>query len=414
MAPSKRLNRRSLIRGAAAIGLGTAAAGCRLPLPFELFGKPTAVEKRSGLEYRTLGKTGLKVAMLGLGCFHFIERTAAETQAIVARYLEMGGNYVETAYAYGNGDSEKKVGAALQGKRDQVVLATKVAVRDQAGAAKLLDVSLANLQTDHVDIWFMHAIQSPKELDQILLPEGALHAAEAAVQAGKVRFIGISGHGWADVLIDGLNRYPFDVVMHNFNYLDRFNFPSSEQELLPLAIEKGVGVVGMKAVGDGLLYRSPEAALRYTFGLPIATMAAGMNTLAYLETDMAIAKAYQPMTAAEQEALFTDAPELGNYVCRQCGKCLPNERNVPIPTIFQLEGMLDRQMIDFNEHDTAERNLRNQLSYWFALGNVAKERYRALKVNKDDFASCAAVEASCPYGLPIVRKLEFVHAKLTA
>ena len=143
--------------------------------------------------------------------------------------------------------------------------------------------------------------------------------------------------------------------MHNFNYLDRFNFPSSEQELLPLALEKGVGVVGMKAVGDGLLYRSPEAALRYTFSLPIATMAAGMNTLAYLENGYGgCQRLTQPMTAAEQEALFKDAPELGNYVCRQCGKCLPNERNVPIPTIFQLEGMLDRQMIDFNQHDAAE------------------------------------------------------------
>lgn len=414
MTPSKRYNRRAFLRGAAALGLGTAAAGCRLPLPLELFGKPSAVEKRSGLEYRALGKTGLKVALLGMGGYHFLERTAAEAQTIIARYLELGGNYVETAYAYGNGDSEKKVGAALLGKRDKVVLATKVAVRDKAGAAKLLDTSLANLQTDHVDIWIMHAMQSPQELDQILLPEGALRAAEDARQAGKVRFIGISAHGWADVLIDALKRYPFDVVMHNFNYLDRFNFPSSELELLPLALEKGVGVVGMKAVGDGLLYRSPEAALRYAFGLPIAVMAAGMNTLAFLETDMTAAKAYTPMTATEQEALFRDAPELSNYVCRQCGKCLPNERNVPIPTIFQLEGMLDRQMNDFNEHDAAERALRNQFASFFALGNVAKERYRALKVNKDDFASCAAVEPNCPYGLPIVRKLEYVDAKLTA
>jgi uncharacterized protein len=413
MSQVKGLTRRALLTSAAVLGLSTAASGCALKLPFELFERTRAVEKRSGLDYRTLGKTGLKVALLGMGGFHFIERSASETQAIINRYMELGGNYIETAYAYGDGDSEKKVGTALLGKRDQVVLATKVAARDRAGAARLLDTSLANLQTDHVDIWFMHAVQSPQELEQILGPEGALRAAEDARHAGKVRFIGISGHGWADVLLDGLKRYPFDVVMHNFNYLDRFNFPSGEQELLPLALALGIGVVGMKAVGDGLLYRSPETALRYALSLPIATMAAGMNTLAYLETDMTAAKAFTPMTAAEQEALFKDAPELGTYVCRQCGKCLPNERSVPIPTIFQLEGMLDRQMIDFYEHDTTEVNLRNHLAYWFALGNVARERYSALKINKDDFASCAGIEANCPYGLPIVRKLGFADAKLT-
>ncbi len=409
-----RMSRRQFVRAAAALGLSAAAAGCGLKPSSEVFGQPASVKKVSGLEYRALGKTGLEVALLGLGGFHFIERDAALTKQIVSRYIELGGNYVETAYSYGNGDSETKVGAALQGLRDKVVLATKVGARDKAGAAKLLETSLANLKTDHVDIWFMHAVQSPQELDQLLADDGAIVAAEEARAAGKVRFIGISGHGWADVLLDGLKRYPFDVVMHNFNYLDRFNFPSSEQELLPYAIEHEIGIVGMKAVGDGLLYRSPEPALRYAFGLPLSTMVAGMNTLEFLEGDMAVAKNYQPMSAAEQERLFADAPELGNYVCRQCGKCLPNERNVPIPTIFQLEGMLDRQMVDITNRDAAETNLRYQLAYWFGLQEVAKERYAALGVNKADFASCAAVEPDCPYKLPIVRKLEYVHAKMTA
>lgn len=412
MAGSGNISRRAFVRGAAALGLSAAAAGCGLRLPAEVFGTPAGVKKVEGLEYRVLGNTGLEVALLGLGGFHFIERDAALTKQIVTRYIELGGNYVETAYAYASGDSERKVGAALEGLRDKVVLATKVAARDKAGAARLLDTSLSNLRTDHVDIWFMHAVQSYDELEQILAPGGALEAAEEARTAGKVRFIGISGHGWGDVLLEGLKRYPFDVLMHTFNYLDRFNFPSSESELLPYAVEHGVGVVGMKAVGDGFLYRSPGPALRYTFGLPIATMAAGMNTLEYLEGDMAVAKSYTPMTAAEQEQLFKDAPELGSYVCRQCGKCLPNERNVPIPAIFQLEGMLDRQMMDNNSHDDEERKLRSSLAFWFGLQKVAKERYAALQVNKDDFASCAAVEPNCPYGLPIVKKLEFVHTKM--
>jgi hypothetical protein len=198
--------------------------------------------------------------------------------------------------------------------------------------------------------------------------------------------------------------------MHTFNYLDRFNYPSSEAELLPLAAEKGVAVVGMKPVGDGYLYRSPEPALRYAFSLPCATMVAGMNQMAHLETDMAVAKAFKPMGKKEMERLFAEAPELGDYVCRQCYQCVPNPENVPIPQIFQLEGMYDRQMDDGRRHDAQEDQLRSRLKGWFGTDRVARQRYRELKVDADVFASCA--EIKCPYGIDIVRKLKIAHAKL--
>ena len=411
-----RLSRREFLQraGLAGVGLtGAAAAGCgRLPLPVELFGQRPAVEKRQGLAYRDFGQTGEKVAMLGLGGYHFLEISQEEVTEIVQRYLDMGGNYVETAYAYGSGNSERKVGRALQGRRDEVFLVTKVAARDKAGAARILEQSLENLQTDRVDLLFMHAVQEPYELEAILGEDGALHAAEEARQAGKVRYIGVSGHGWADVLIEALERYPFDAVMHTFNYLDRFNYPSSEVELLPLAAEKGVAVVGMKPVGDGYLYRSPEPALRYAFALPCATMVSGMNKMEYLETDMAVAKAFQPVGKKEMEELFAAAPELGDYVCRQCSKCVPNPGDVPIPQIFQLEGMYDRQMDDGRSHDPEEQRLRSQLKGWFATDRVARQRYRELDVNPGDFDSCAEVASRCPYEINIVRKLKIAHAKL--
>jgi len=413
----RRLSRRQFLQraGLMAVGLtgATAAMSCgRLPLPIESFGQPAGVEKRQGLEYRAFGKTGEKVAMLGLGGYHFLEITQQEVTEIVHRYLDMGGNYVETAYAYGSGRSERKVGEALQGRRDEVFLATKVAARDKAGAARLLKLSLENLQTDHVDLLFMHAVQDFLELEAILSEDGALRAAEEAREAGKVRYIGISGHGWADVLIEGLKRYPFDAVMHTFNYFDRFNYPSSETELLPLAAEKGVAVVGMKPVGDGYLYRSPEPAFRYAFALPCATMVSGMNSIEYLETDMAVAKAFKPMSEEEMEVLFAEAPELGDYVCRQCYKCVPNPKDVPIPQIFQLEGMFDRQMEDVRQHEPEDQTLRSKLKDWFHTDRVARERYRELGVNPDDFDSCAQVESQCPYGIRIVRKLRIAHSKL--
>ena len=391
----------------------TAAASCgRLPLPVEIFGQRFGVEKREGLEYRAFGRTGEKVAMLGLGGYHFIEISQEQVTEIAHRYLDMGGNYVETAYAYGSGNSERKIGEALKDRRDEVFLATKVAARDKAGAARLLERSLANLQTDYVDLLFMHGVQESYELEAILGEDGALRAAEEAQQAGKVRFVGVSGHGWADVLIEALNRYPFDAVMHTFNYLDRFNYPSSEGQLLPLAAEKGVPVVGMKPVGDGYLHGSPEAAFRYAFALPCATMVSGINSLEYLDIDMAVAKTFRPMSKGEMEKLFSEAPELGDYVCRQCYKCLPNPRNVPLPQIFQLEGMYDRQMEDGHEHEPEDQLLRSHLSGWFNTDFVARQRYRELNVNPDDFESCAEVEANCPYGIEIVRKLKLVHAKL--
>lgn len=415
--PHPRLSRREFLRRAALVGVGlaggAAAAGCgRLPLPAELLGRRRGVEKRQGLEYRSFGKTGEKVAMLGLGGYHFIEIAQQEVTEIVHRYLDMGGNYVETAYAYGSGDSERKVGEALRGRRDGVFLATKVAARDREGAARLLERSLQNLQTDHVDLLFMHAVQEPYELEAILSEHGALRAAEEARQSGKVRFIGISGHGWADVLIQALERYSFDAVMHTTNYLDRFNFPSSETELLPLAVEKGVAVVGMKPVGDGYLYRSPEPAFRYAFTLPCATMVSGMNKLEYLETDMAVARAFRPMSQQEMETLFAEAPELGDTVCRQCYECVPNPRDVPIPQIFQLEGMFDRQMEDGRPHDPQDQLLRSRLKGWFGTDQVARQRYRTLDVNPEDFDSCVEVEPNCPHAIEIVRKLKLTHAKL--
>ncbi len=112
------------------------------------------------------------------------------------------------------------------------------------------------------------------------------------------------------------------------------------------------------------------------------------------------------------ERLFAAAPELGDYVCRQCSKCVPNPRNVPIPQIFQLEGMFDRQMDDGRRHEPEGEALRSLLKNWFDTAQVARQRYRALKMNPDDFESCAEVEDNCPYGIGIVRKLRIAHAKL--
>jgi predicted aldo/keto reductase-like oxidoreductase len=214
-------------------------------------------------------------------------------------------------------------------------------------------------------------------------------------------------------MIEALNRYRFDVIMTNFNYYDRFNFPLIEQELLPLALEQNVGVVGMKAVGDGFLWRSAEQSFRYAWTLPIHVMAAGMNTMDMLELDLAYAEAFSPMSDEEKEQLFFDAPELGNYVCRLCDECLPCPENINIPRIFELEGWYDRQMWDEVVRDPGDYWLRTGLRFWFANEERAQTAYAKLPVKATACTDCGECEPRCPYHLPIVRKLGIAHAKLT-
>lgn len=365
------------------------------------------------MEYRTLGRTGLRTSILGTGGFHYLEISAAETEAILNRYLDAGGNYLETAAQYGNGESERKVGPTVARRRDEFVLVTKCHPRDRATAAQTIDQSLRHLQTDHVDILFMHHVQGQAELDAILAEEGALRAAEAARQAGKVRFIGMSNHGHPELMIQALERYPFDVIMTGTNYYDRFNFPRLEAQLLPMAVERGIGIVGMKGVGDGYLWRSAEIALRYAWSLPIGTLALGFNTVEMLEQDLAWAEAFTPLTGEERERLYTDAPELGNYVCRLCDKCLPCPEKIDIPRLFELEGIYDRQMWDGVIRDPADFALRNRLRFWFDNQERARAAYAETAVKADACTNCGDCELRCPYRLPIVSKLRHTHYKLS-
>ena len=365
------------------------------------------------MKYRVLGKTGLRTSILGLGGFHLLEISPEDTHLIVNRFLDAGGTYIETAAQYGDGESERKLGPALGSRRDECILATKTHLRDREGAAGSLDNSLDLLRTDHVDIFFMHHVQSSEELEQLLAPSGALQAAEAARDAGKVRFIGITNHGQPQVMIQALEAYPFDVVMTNFNYYDRFNFPAIEQELLPLALQKNVGIIGMKVIADGFLYRSAETAFRFSWSLPIHTMVAGMNTMAILEQDMAWADDFVPMSAEQKEQLYAQAPELGNYVCRLCDKCLPCPEGLDIPRIFNLEGWYDRQMWDRTVREPGDFWMRQALRFWFMNEDRARAAYADLEIKADACTDCGECEPRCPYGLPIVSKLANVHYKLT-
>jgi predicted aldo/keto reductase-like oxidoreductase len=352
------------------------------------------------------------LSLIGVGGFHLLEIPTSDVSRILNTYLDRGGNYIETAAGYGSGQSEKKIGATVSTRRDEFVLATKAGARTKAEYLELVEQSLRNLRTDHLDIVFMHGVQSPEEAGQITGAGGALEGALEARQAGKLRFIGITGHGRPHSLIHALKGYDYDVLMTGFNYYDRFNWPEGEGELIPLCQEKGTGVLVMKAIGDGYLYRSFEPALRYALGLPAACVVLGMNTMEQLEEDFRIAESFTPMSDLQKEELYQSAPELGDYVCRLCGACAGANGFDP-QTVFRLEGLYDRQMDDKRLADTAQYALRERLKFWFRQNDLARKEYAALPAQVDPQADYSHLNASCPYGIDIDRKLKIAHSKLS-
>lgn len=175
------------------------------------------------MDKRPLGKTSLKTSIIGVGGFHLVESPQEEVTCILNEYLDNGGNYIETAASYGKGLSEKKIGYAISGRREEYVLASKCGEYYKKEAEILIDKSLKNLKTDHLDILFMHGVQRVEDSEVIMSSNGAFEAVLQAQRNGKVRYIGISGHGQPDALIHAIRNYPYDVLLAGFNYYDKFN-----------------------------------------------------------------------------------------------------------------------------------------------------------------------------------------------
>lgn len=365
------------------------------------------------MQRRRLGQTELELSILGFGGYHLLEIPASKAASLLHSYLDAGGNYIETAASYGDGESELRIGPVAAERRDEFYLATKTGERDAEGVRNEFARSLSNLQTDYVDILFLHAVGTNEDLERVLAPGGALCAAEQLCKEGKVRYIGITMHGQPDVLIEAVQRYPFDVLMTGFNYFDRFNFPRKEKILLPLCQERGVGVMGMKPVADGLLHRSAKEAFRYAWTLPLATVVAGINTGELLELDLQLAEDFTPMGEEKQEQLFAEADELGTYVCRLCGECLPCPENINIPEVFKLEGWYDRQLRDGRVRNAADYSMRERLRFWFGNRERAQREYECLHPQAEACTDCGECVEACPYGLDIPEKLRIADYKLS-
>jgi predicted aldo/keto reductase-like oxidoreductase len=351
-----------------------------------------------------LGQTGKYLSQFGLGGFHQVEISSEIVEQVIDAYLASGGNYVETARSYGGGASEEKIGRALQGRRDQVALCTKTGARTADEARHELELSLKALKTDHVEFCLFHGI-GEGELDTITAKGGALEGLQKAMDEGLIGGLGMSSH-WPPVYLEGFDRLPLSMILIWCNYLDNLNYPIIPEQIIPEARRRGIGVTAMKPLADGFLYRSVEQAVRYTLGVGAEIAVCGANTVEHVQ-QVAAAVRKGPADEALREAIFRQAVDLGQYVCRQCGVCPP-----ALMDTFRLEGNYDRQMIDYLPHDPADYALRTRLAHWFAgreraAGEFATAGYSAEQLVAD------AQRVDCPYDIDVVRKAAIATAKLT-
>ena len=264
----------------------------------------------AGIPLRPLGTTGLEVSILGIGGGHLSRKHISEQQSIrlVQMAIDQGVTFMDNAWDYWDGESERRMGKALQGRRDEVVLMTKVCGRDRETAEQHLHDSLERLQTDVIDVWQFHEINYDNDPQWLFRSGGAIEAAVAAQKAGKVRFLGFTGHKSPHILKELLALdFPWDTCQVPTNVVD-YHFRSFTREIVPVAAERGIGIIGMKSLGgDAQIIKgaglTAQECRRYALSLPISTLVCGMESEANILQDAEIARSFQCMSEDELSEL---------------------------------------------------------------------------------------------------------------
>jgi uncharacterized protein len=260
---------------------------------------------------RPLGRTGLKVSVLGVGGHHLGDlKTVDQAIRLVHEAVDAGVTFFDNCWEYWNGRAENWLGRGLKGRRDKVILMTKVCTHGRGAdvAMKMLEESLRRLQTDHLDVWQIHGVAYDNDPELAYAKGGVLEALDKAKKQGKTRFVGFTGHRDPDIHLDMIHRgYPFDTVQMPLNCLDA-SFRSFEKHVLPELNKRGIGVLGMKPLGGsapavkaGLV--KGEEMLRYAMSLPVSTTICGMDSLEVLHQNLGIARGFKPLTAEQMQAL---------------------------------------------------------------------------------------------------------------
>jgi uncharacterized protein len=334
-------DRRAFLKGstaAAAAFAGSALTSAALPALADTKSWPMPNNPRTqdAMPTRNLGKTGYKVGIFSLGGQAALEKPNNFDVAvpIINRALDLGVNYIDTSSIYGGPLrwSEQYVGQAMKTRRSEAFLATKTKERTREGSMRMIDKSLELLQTDHVDLWQLHDIGTMKDINAIFEPGGAMEALAEMQRQGVVRYLGVTGHYRPDALMEALNRHPFDCILMALNAADPHHY-SFQEQLLPLAVERQMGIIGMKIPGRGRILSSwnpppleqqkhswegmvlaptpgtltMKEAIGYTLSRPVSTVIIGCDSIAQLEENVAIARDFTPYNEQQLAALAAKA-----------------------------------------------------------------------------------------------------------
>ena len=269
---------------------------------------------------RQLGSTGEKVSCVGLGGYHIGKQGLEEPEGIriIRTALDNGLNFLDNCWDYNDGESEVRMGKALQdGYRQKAFLMTKIDGRDQKTAAQQIEQSLKRLQTDHIDLLQFHEVIRMNDPDRIFAKGGGMEAALAAKKAGKIRHIGFTGHKSPDIHLKMLetaraHQFHFDTVQMPLNLMDA-HFESFEKKVLPVLVKDKIGVLGMKPMGDTLILQSetatPVECLRYALNLPTSVVITGCDSMKVLNQALQTARSFQPLSASEVKELLAKTAE---------------------------------------------------------------------------------------------------------
>jgi len=271
---------------------------------------------------RTLGRSGERVSMVGLGGYHIgMQSDEQESIRIIRAALDAGINFLDNCWDYNNGQSEIRMGKALRdGYRQKAFLMTKIDGRTKKAAAQQIEESLRRLQTDRIDLLQFHEVIRDTDPERIFAAGGGMEAALEAKKQGKVRYIGFTGHKSPDIHLKMLqtasaHRFTFDAVQMPLNVMDA-HYDSFEKKVLPVLVKDEIGVLGMKPMGDKLILRSKTAApvecLHYAMNLPTSVVITGCDSLNILQQALDAARSFKPMSQGEVASLLAKtAPAAG-------------------------------------------------------------------------------------------------------
>ena len=333
------------------------------------------------MEYRILGKTGLRISRMGFGGIPIQKIDAEGTKALMHRLKDAGLNYIDTARAYTV--SEEYLGYALEGIREHFVLATKSMARDKAAMAKDIDTSLQNLRTNYIDLYQIHN-PNAAQLEQVTAPGGALEALMEARQAGKIGHIGITLHS-VELFRQCLELDWVETIMFPYNIVE-----SQGEELIRRCTEKNIGFICMKPLAGGAIDDATLAMRFIAANEHVTVVIPGMAEEAEIDQNIAAVEDPSPLSPEELAKIQTIRDTLGTQFCRRCNYCAPCAVGINIPMVLLVEGYLSR----------------------YGLTDWAAQRYAGMEKKASDCIECGLCETRCPYQLPIRQLLKNAAEKL--